>query len=142
TAKSYDDSRTRRVPGVRETLTLDAPQGAPGFQPLGGVAVVADNTWAAIKGRRELTVAWSESPHAGYDSGEFKAQLAATSRQPGKVVREIGNVDSQWRGAARTVEAEYYVPLLAHAPMEPPVALVDCRGEKVEAWVSTQNPQA
>src|SRR5713226_631293 len=111
------------------------------MQALGGVAVLADSTWAAMQGRKKLKVEWDESAHKVFNSGPYRKELEETARKPGKVVREVGNVDEAFAKGGKVVEAEYYAPLLAHASMEPPAALAVYRDGKVEAWAATQNPQ-
>ena len=142
--KSYDDKAALKVPSVQKTLTIDVFKPPHMFQPLGGVAVIADNTYAAFKGRKSLTVEWdvNSSPHSVYNSGPFRKTLEATSRQPGKVVRNVGDVDAAFAKGGKIIEAEYYTPHLAHASMEPPVAVAEYRDGKVLAWAPTQNPQA
>jgi isoquinoline 1-oxidoreductase subunit beta len=144
--KSYDDKAALKVPGVQKTLTIDTFKPPHQFQPLGGVAVIADNTWAAFQGRKSLKVEWDTSPHAVYNSAPFRKTLEATSRQPGKVVRNVGDVDAAFAKAGvagiKIIEAEYYAPHLAHVSMEPPVAVAEYRDGKVLAWAPTQNPQA
>jgi isoquinoline 1-oxidoreductase beta subunit len=140
--KSYDDKAALQVPGVKQTLTIDTVKPPHAFQPLGGVAVIADNTWAAFKGRKSLKIEWDSSPHSMYNSAAYRKTLEATSHQPGKVVRNVGDVDAAFAKAARIIEAEYYAPHLAHASMEPPVAVAEYRNGKVVAWAPTQNPQA
>jgi isoquinoline 1-oxidoreductase subunit beta len=141
--KSYDDKAALKVPGVQKTLTIDVFKPPHMFQPLGGVAVIADNTYAAFKGRKSLTVEWDKSSsHSVYNSGPFRKTLEATSRQPGKVVRNVGDVDAAFAKGGKIIEAEYYTPHLAHASMEPPVAVAEYRDGKVLAWAPTQNPQA
>jgi isoquinoline 1-oxidoreductase subunit beta len=140
--KSYDDKAALKVPGVQKTLTIDAFKPPHLFQPLGGVAVIADNTWAAFKGRKSLTIEWESSPHSVYNSGPYRKTLEATSRKPGKVVRNVGDVDAAFAEGGKIIEAEYYAPHLAHASMEPPVAVAEYRDGKVLAWAPTQNPQA
>src|SRR5579885_3133227 len=140
--KSVDDKAALSVPGVRKTVAI-APFTPPcGFQPLGGIAVVADNTWAAFQGRRKLNIEWDNGPNESYDSEKYKQELRATSRQPGKVMRSAGDVDAVFAKGGRIVEAEYYVPLLAHASMEPPVAVAQFRGGRVTVWTPTQDTQA
>ena len=140
--KTYDDKATLKVAGVQKTLTIETFKPPHLFQPLGGVAVIADNTWAAFQGRKSLKIEWDSSPHAVYNSGPFRKTLEATSRQPGKVVRNVGDVDAEFAKGGKIVEAEYYTPHLAHASMEPPVAVAEYRDGKVVAWAPTQNPQA
>ncbi|MGB0116703.1 MAG: molybdopterin cofactor-binding domain-containing protein [Terriglobales bacterium] len=147
--KSYDDKAALKVPGVHKTLTIAPFKPPHQFQPLGGVAVIADNTYAAFKGRKSLKIEWDvhSSPHVVYNSQPFRKTLEATSRQPGKVVRNVGDVDAAFAKAGaesgiKIIEAEYYAPHLAHASMEPPVAVAEYRNGKVLAWAPTQNPQA
>ncbi len=142
TVKSVDDSDARKVSGVSQTLTI-APYTPPyGFQALGGVAVIADNTWAAMQGRKKLKIEWNQSPHASHDSAAYRKELEATVRQPGKVDRSEGDVDKEFASGKKVIEAAYYVPQLAHASMEPPAAIAEFKDGKVIAWAPTQNPQA
>ena len=140
--KAYDDKDALKVPGVQRTLTIDTFKPPHQFQPLGGVAVIADNTWAAFKGRKSLKIEWDTSPHSEYNSAPFRKTLEATSRKPGKVVRNVGDVDAAFAKGGTIIEAEYYTPHLAHVSMEPPVAVAEYRDGKVLAWAPTQNPQA
>lgn len=148
--KSFNPDEAMKVAGVVDVIELPGFEGAPLFQALGGVAVLAENTWAAIKGREALEIEWGESPHDDYDSSELEAALEASARESGKVWREAGDVEAAFADAKDddVVEADYYVPLLAHAPMEPPCALADVRVDdngavtECEVWAPTQNPQA
>jgi isoquinoline 1-oxidoreductase beta subunit len=140
--KSVDNKETLQVRGVSQTVEIPAFKPPHAFQALGGVAVIADNTWAAFQGRKKLKVAWDPGENASYTSSEYKKQLQATARQPGKVVRNVGDVDKGFAGAAKTLEAEYYVPHLAHAAMEPEVAAADFRNGKCTLWAPVQDPQA
>ena len=107
-----------------------------------GSRCLADNTWAAIQGRKQLKIAWDNGANASYNSDEFKRQLQETARKPGKVWRNQGDVDAEFAKGGKIIEADYYLPHLAHASMEPPMALADVRGDRVEVWTCTQNPQA
>ena len=140
--KSVDNKEALAVRGVSQTVVLPDFKPPHAFQALGGVAVIADNTWAAFQGRKKLKVDWDAGANGSYTSSEYKKQLQATARQPGKVVRNVGDVDKGFAGAAKTLEAEYYVPLLAHAAMEPEVAVADFRNGKCTLWAPVQNPQA
>ena len=139
--KSYDDKDALKVAGVRQTIPIDPFRGAPAFQPLGGVAVIADNTWAAFQGRKKLNITWDNGANASYNSDGYRNELQETSRQPCKVVRQVGNTNNILSNAKDALEAEYYVPLLAHAAMEPLVALAEYKDGKVTAWAPTQSPQ-
>src|SRR5882762_10142665 len=140
--KSVDNSETLKVPGVHQTVPIDPFQPPPAFQPLGGIAVVADNTWAAFQGRKKLKIEWDNGPNAAYDSDRYRKELHATARKPGKIVRNVGDADSIFGKPSNLFDADYYVPLLAHASMEPMVATAEFRDGKVTAWAPTQNPQA
>lgn len=138
--KSFDDKEAKAVRGVQQTVVIDAFKPPAGFQALGGVAVIADNTWAAMQGRKKLKVEWEFGPNAIFQSETYKHDLIAASQKPQKVVRNVGDVDAAFGKASKIIEAQYYTPLLAHASMEPPVAVAEYRDGKVETWSPTQNP--
>jgi len=141
TVKSVDDSAALKVKGVKQTATIDAFKPPVNMQALGGVAVIADNTYAAFQGKKKLRVEWTKSEHEVWNSDTFRKYLEETSRKPCKVVRENGNVEDAFAKGGKVVEVEYYAPMLAHAAMEPPAAVATYREGKVEAWVPSQNPQ-
>jgi len=140
--KSFDETDALQVAGVRQIVPLDPFQPPPAFQPLGGVAVIADSTWAAFQGRKKLNIVWENGPNETYDSDTYKSELRATSHSPCRVARNIGDADAEFAKSTNIHEADYYVPLLAHAAMEPLVALAEFKDGKVTAWAPTQNPQA
>ncbi|WP_446810436.1 molybdopterin cofactor-binding domain-containing protein [Methylomonas sp. 2BW1-5-20] len=137
----FDASAALKVPGVVKIVELPSSPLPAEFNPLGGVAVIASNTWAAIQGRNALKIEWDNGIHASYDSLAYKAELEAAVRQPGKVVRQQGDVDAALQGAAKRLEAEYYLPHLAQAPMEPPAATARIVKGHCEIWTCTQAPQ-
>jgi isoquinoline 1-oxidoreductase beta subunit len=130
------------VPGVRHVVQLPEPTKPYVFQCWGGVAVIADNTYAALAGRLALEVRWEHGENASYDSEKYRQTLLDSARAPGTPLRQLGDAPSALAKAVRTVEAEYYVPHLPHAPMEPPVAVASVVDGRCEVWASTQNPQA
>src|SRR6267154_3097009 len=132
--KSYDDKAALQVAGVRQLIPLDPFQGAPGFQPLGGDAVIADNTWAAFQGRKKLNISWDHGANEIYDSEPYKNELRETSHHPCKVVRNVGDADAVFAKGGKIHEADYYVPLLAHAAMEPLVELAEFKDGKATLW--------
>jgi isoquinoline 1-oxidoreductase beta subunit len=140
--KSVDNAAALKVAGVSQTVVIDPFKPPPAFQPLGGVAVLANSTWAAFQGRKKLKLDWDNGPNETYDSDQYKKELQETARKPAKVIRRQGDVDKVFASAAPTFEADYYVPLLAHASMEPMVATAEFKDGKVHAWAPTQNPQA
>jgi isoquinoline 1-oxidoreductase beta subunit len=129
------------VPGVVKVIEIPGTPPPAQFQPLGGVAVLANDTWIAMKGRQALKIDWNDGEHGNYNSTAYRAELEQAARKPGKVVREAGDVDAAMLKAARKVEAEYYLPHLAHATMEPPSATVRIVNGQCEVWAPTQAPQ-
>ena len=83
--KSCDDKEALKVPGVKMTAIIDPFKPPHAFQPLGGVAVLADNTWAAFQGRQKLKIEWDNGPNASYNSAEYRKELEATALKPGKI---------------------------------------------------------
>lgn len=143
TPKKFDAAAALRVPGVVKVFELPGTPPPSEFMPLGGVVVVARDTWAALEGRKALAVEWSDSPHASYDSAAYKATLQTAIRtEDGKVLRDEGNARAALADAPRKLEAEYHVPHLAHVPMEPPAAVARIVGGRCEAWAPAQSPQA
>ncbi|MGZ8158985.1 MAG: molybdopterin cofactor-binding domain-containing protein [Methylobacter sp.] len=141
-ALKYDASAALKVPGVVKVVELPGSPPPAEFNPLGGIAVIAANTWAAIQGRQALKIEWEKGPHGNYDSVAYKAELEAAARKPGKVVRNNGDIDIALKTAAKRLEAEYYLPHLAQAPMEPPAATARIVKGKCEVRACTQAPQA
>ncbi len=139
---SFDAADALKVPGVAKVVAIDPTPGAPQFNPLGGVAVIANNTWAAMQGRKALKIVWDDGPNAKYDSAAYRATLEAAAGKPGKVVRNEGDFTAAAAAAARRVEAQYYLPHLAHASMEPPAAAARIVDGKCEVWGCFQSPQA
>lgn len=145
TVARVDDRRAKDLPGVVDVLQIDGTGQPAAFNPLGGVAVVAENTWAAIKGRNALSIEWNNGPagdNASYNSSEYRQQLEEAAKSPGQVVRSNGDIEAALSGASSRIEATYYMPHLAQAPMEPPVAVARVADGKAEVWAPIQNPQA
>nr|BFE95274.1 hypothetical protein GCM10020185_58100 [Pseudomonas brassicacearum subsp. brassicacearum] len=139
--KSVDSSAALKVPGVIKVVQIEGRPLPSEFQPLGGVAVVAKNTWAAIKGREALKIQWDDGPNAGYDSIAYRKELEAAALKPGKVVRSSGDLDDALAKADSTLEAAYYLPHLSQSPMEPMVAVARFKDGQCEAWAPSQAPQ-
>ncbi len=137
----YDAARALEVPGVRRVVEMPVPKAPWNFQPWGGLAVVADTTWAAMKGRAVLDVTWDDGPNVVGDSARMRDEMLGSVRAPGTPFRTLGDVDAALGKAAKVVEAEYLVPHLAHMSMEPPVAIAQVAGGRAEVWAPTQNPQ-
>jgi isoquinoline 1-oxidoreductase subunit beta len=138
----FDAADALKVPGVVKAVEIEARPAPPNFNPLGGVAVIARNTWAAMQGRQALKITWDDGPNASYDSVAYRASLEESARKSGKVVRNDGDFTAAAAGAAKKVEAEYYLPHLAHASMEPPAASARIVDGKCEVWGCFQSPQS
>ena len=139
---TVDSAAALKVKGVEKVIEIPGAPLPSGFMPLGGVAVIATSTWAAIEGRKKLVVSWTATPNDNYDSVAYRKELQASVRADGNKVRDLGDAAGALGSAAKRVEAEYYAPHLAHAPMEPPAAVASVTGDSCEAWACTQNPQA
>src|SRR6266849_3363914 len=136
---SFDATKAKAMPGVRDVISFET--NGRGASITGGVAVLADNSWAAIQGRKALEVKWDEGPAANKSTGELHKQFLENASKPGKVVRNDGDADSALAAAARKVEATYELPFAAHVCMEPMNCTVHIRPDGAEAWVPTQGPQ-
>ena len=121
-----DDSKAKRIPGVRQVVVLDDL-----------VAVIGDHMWAAKRGVEMLDIAWKSGPHAAVDSDEVWKQLRAASSRDGAVAKSIGDI-TKGMSQGEPVEAEYELPFLAHATMEPPNCTVHVKPGSCEVWVGTQ----
>jgi CO/xanthine dehydrogenase Mo-binding subunit len=137
--KSFDAAKAKAVAGVREVFAIE-PVGVGAFTA-GGVAVVADNSWAAMQGRKALQIEWDKGPHASESSQTLREQFVANASKPGKVVRSDGDAGAVLASAPNKIEAVYEFPFAAHATMEPMNCTVHIRPDGAEAWVPTQAPQ-
>jgi isoquinoline 1-oxidoreductase subunit beta len=140
TVVRVDDRAALAVPGVERVVRVPAAPMPGGFGPLGGVAVIARDTWAAFRGRNALVVEWSTSAHSMHSTLSERSRLEATVRASGAPGLVRGDVDAALASATRRVSAEYHVPHLAHAAMEPVVAIARVANGRVEAWAPTQSP--
>lgn len=139
--RSNDASACLAVRGVERVVALDPASPPYGNKALGGIAVIARDTWAAFQGRSKLQIFWDRGAGAGLDSDVLRGELVALVEKPARVVRSKGDVDAGFARASHVHEAVYYLPHLAHAPMEPPVATAHVRSGRCEVWAPTQNPQ-
>jgi isoquinoline 1-oxidoreductase subunit beta len=142
---TYDASKALAVPRVRKVVRMPDATRPFAFKPLGGVAVLADDTWSAMRGRAALEIAWDPGENAAYESLAFHAILAERLRAAEgaqvHTVRKKGDALAALGSAVKTVEAEYHTPHLAHVAMEPLVALARFADGACECWAPTQNPQ-
>jgi isoquinoline 1-oxidoreductase beta subunit len=137
---SFDSTDAMKVPGVEKVMEVQGWPWPSKFQPIGGVAVIARNTGAAIKGRDALKVVWDDGANGKYESAAYRTELEEAARKPGLVVRKEGDVDAALKGADKVIVGEYYLPHLAHVSMEPPVAIANVRDGKAEIWAPVQSP--
>jgi isoquinoline 1-oxidoreductase subunit beta len=125
--KSFDDSKAKSVRGVKHVLQISS-----------GVAVVADNTWSAMEGRRALQISWDEGPNTANSSEAIRKLYLAAAEKPGAIARKDGDADAALATAAKKVEAAYEVPFLAHACMEPMNCAADVRADGCDIYAPTQ----
>src|SRR5256886_14453027 len=127
--QSFDASATKAIKGVKEVVQVS-----------NGVAVVADNFWTAVQGRRALKVTWDEGPTAQVSSALITREYEAASKQPGQVARNDGDAEKILAGGGKVYEAVYQVPFLEHACMEPMNATAQVTDGACTIWAPTQNP--
>lgn len=127
-ATDVDDRATLAVPGVQRVVRMDH-----------GVGVLADTYWSALQGKRALKISWDEGEHAQLASDAISTRFREMAARPGAVARNDGNVDQAMARAARTVQAVYELPFLAHATMEPMNATAHVRPDGCDVWAPTQN---
>ncbi len=133
--------RVRDMPGVRHAFLVEGGNRLNGL--LDGIAIVADTWWAARSARQQLYVTWNEGPAAAHGSEEFAQMAAGFSQQPGEItLRNDGDVTAALQHAARTVEAAYAYPFIAHVNLEPQNCTARFQNGKMEIWAPTQNPQS
>lgn len=137
---SFDATEAKAVPGVVGVYELPHSIPPAGFAPLGGIAVVAENTWAALQARDRLKIEWESGPHGGYSSVPFMEAMKATAQEKGNVLRTRGEPDAAFSNAARTFGQTYTQDHMAHIPMEPPVALASVTASGIEIWAPVQSP--
>jgi isoquinoline 1-oxidoreductase beta subunit len=139
-ATSFDATETLAVPGVESVHEIPYAGLGQKFAPLGGIAVVASTTWAALQGRAALKIEWEAGEHGGYNSDAYMEDMIATSEQPGTSARDQGDVDTAFSDAARTFTRTYTQQHMAHIPMEPPAAIASHTGDGLEIWAPVQSP--
>ena len=129
TLKSFDDSATKAVPGVKQVVKVS-----------NGVAVVADSFWSALQGRKALKVIWDEGPLAQLSSAQITRDYEAAAKQPGQEARKDGDAEKVLAAGGKTLEAVYQVPFLEHACMEPMNTTAQVTPDACVIWSPTQNP--
>lgn len=125
--KSFDATAAKAVPGVRNVVQVPS-----------GVAVIADHYWAAKLGRDALKIDWDPGPNAALDTLALREQFRTLAVTDGTVAAQAGDAKAALGKAAGTLQAEYHVPYLAHAPMEPLNCTVKIDADRCEIWTGTQ----
>jgi isoquinoline 1-oxidoreductase beta subunit len=144
TVKSFDEADAKSISGVEKVIKLDrlAPPTGAFFGALGGVAVIANNTWSAFQGKLNLNIEWNYGENQSFNSEKFTEKLTKRVHEQGKLVPgSKGNVNTSFDEAKTIIEATYKVPFLVHAPMEVPNATAWFQGDKIEVWAPLQDPQ-
>jgi len=137
--KSVDDTEARKVAGVIDVVHLEGPQVPAGFMNKEGIAVIAESTWAAIRGRDSLDVEWDDGPGASYNSRSFMDDLGDLSSGDVRLVRNLGDADTAWKSASHTVSGRYRIPHITHAAMEPLVATAHYEADgTLKLWAPVQ----
>ena len=142
--KSFDTSEATEITGVEQVVQLDRliPPAGQFFGMLGGVAVIANNTWSAFQGKNNLNVEWESGINESYDTEKFKEKLISRIHNKAKVVPPFkGSIEKAFKNADKVIEATYTMPHLAHAPMEVPNALAWVHDGKCDVWAPVQDPQ-
>lgn len=140
---SYNDEKALAVPGVVQVVKIEGSGNPPGLdKALEGVAVVAENTWSAMKGREVLEIEWDLGENQNYNSAEQLADMLQSTRSNGKPRRVRGDFDAANRTAARKIERTFEAPFYAHATIEPPAAIAHVKADgSCEVWAPSQHPQ-
>ena len=139
--KTFDAAKALKVPGVEAVHEIEGATSAPyKFRQLGGIAVVANSTYAAIRGRDALEIEWDDGPNASYNSVAYSKEMAATAAEPGKVIRNQGDPDAAFAKAKEVFTADYHSQHLVQAPMEPLVAIARIVDGKADVWAPIQSP--
>ena len=145
--KSIQKEKTLAFPGVIDVIEIEGTPGPALFNPLASVAVIATNTWAAEQGKKLLEVEWDleDNENKDYDSVSYKKSLEESLMKKGSEHRNDGDVYTAFEESEATgehiIEALYYAPHLAHAPMETPAALAWVQADRCDVWASVQTPQ-
>jgi isoquinoline 1-oxidoreductase beta subunit len=144
TLRSFDDTAAKKLRGVRAVVPIVGPKPTEDIvrNLANGIAVVADNTWAAIQGRKALKLEWAPGAWASDSTKALEERCRAAVAGNGNIQtgRSDGDMNAVWASAARKIEAVYKNPFLAHATMEPPGATIHIDGNRVKLIASLQSP--
>ena len=139
TVKSYNADAALKIKGVNKVLEIKRYEGLK-FPPLGGVAVIANNSWVAEQGKLALEIEWDDGPNKDYNSDQYMQSLSKSVQKKGRQIRKEGDVYREFN-RSKSIDAEYRAAHLVHAPMEAPNAVAHVQADKIEIWAPVQNPQ-
>ena len=139
TVKSFDKTAALKIAGVTQVIAI--PRIEKPFGALGGIAVIATNTWAAFKGKEALQIVWDYGDNVVYNSKKYTSQITANVHKKGKIAKDQGNSNNAFKNAHQIIESTFQLPHLAHAPMEVPNAVAWVKKNHCEIWAPTQAPQ-
>lgn len=139
TVKSFDKSKSMQIAGVIDVMEL--PRIEKPFGSLGGIVVIANNTWSALKGKEALEIIWDNGPNESYSSELYMERITNNVLQKGKEIKNDGNINTAFKKAHKIIESTYQLPHLAHAPMEVPNATAFFQNGACEVWAPVQDPQ-
>ena len=139
--KKFDGAKALKVPGVESVHEIEGVFKNPrGFAILGGIAVVATSTYAAMRGRDALEIEWEDGPNASYESVAYDKEMTETASKPGKVIRNQGDPDAAFANAKEVFTADYHAQHMVPAAMEPLVAVARIADGKLDVWAPIQSP--
>lgn len=138
---SFDDSKTRKIPGIVDVIQIKGPDSGKPYNILAdGVAIIAESTWAAIKGRKALKVKWDKGPHLEESTNSFDQQCVKLLKGKGQIVRDDGDFDGAIQKADKVITANYQIPFVSHAPLEPQNCYAHVEKDRCHIIVPTQMP--
>ena len=137
TITSFDDTETRKIPGVKAVIKTEMPVFS---HKRHGVAVVADNYWAALQGRKKLKIEWDEPDYSAVSNESIFKKYREEAKKPGIVAHQTGDFENAFNTATKTIEGAYECPFQAHSPMEPMNIVVSVTDGKCELWGPIQSP--
>jgi len=140
--KSYDASEVLKIPGVIRVVEMPELSPPAAFKMLGGIAIIAENTWAAMQGRDKLKIEWEHGSNASYNTKAYEENFKQALESPPHLVRNRGDWDKAKQDADKIITHDYYVGGIAHATMEPPAATAIVSDNGIDVWTCTQTPQS
>jgi len=140
TVKSFDKTKAMQIKGVIDVIEISRVEKP--FGPLGGIAVIASNTWAAMEAKKVLEIEWNYGDNHDYTSDGYMKKLTENVLKKGKQLKNDGNINKAFKVADKIIESTFQLPHLIHAPMEVPNATAFVQDDRCEIWAPTQTPQA